>query len=366
VNISRILQPLNDTLLASLTGAEGIVFAGDRATIDYLRDFFAASEARSSHEYVCVEDGPPAQWLPTIGDRRIVVASARREDAIFRQVTDAHGRGPVLRLFADLFVNLTCGDSPMQSAEGSPPILAYAIVGTPRCGSEFLCNVLTSTGRAGFPEEHLRLESQMLTRYGRFDCARYFRALTMRRQTPNGVFGTKIISHFLREHARLDPKLRRDLRQLRYIHIVRQDRLGQAISALIASKTGIWHVRNEADQERHRQLLGSVTVDDDDLLRVNRLMGSFRRQDRKLAKFISKRRISHMTVTYERLVEDPAQHLASILAFLNLDVPAPDVAVTVKPTRSALSDTIRARYHDSIYGRRRARRERILRALGLK
>jgi trehalose 2-sulfotransferase len=367
VNVERILQPLDATLFSSLIGVDRLTFAGDRETIEHLRRFYAAAAAPSSHQYVSVADNPASQWLTALGDRRIVVASARNENEIASRLASEIGGRPVLSLFADLFVNLACSGDPMRPATtpSVAPSLAYAIVGTPRSGSEFLCNVLRSTGQAGYPEEHLRQESQLLTRYGRFDCVRYFDALMSRKTTPNGVFGTKIISHFLREHVRLAPGLKRSLKRLRYIHIVRRDRVGQAISAMIAGKAGIWHIRDDADQDRYRRVLDAMTVEDDDLLRVNRMISSFRRQDRQLSKFLRKHRVPSMTVAYEDLIANPAMHLGSILSFLNLDARVPDMAVTLKPTRSPLSDEVRARYADSIYGRRRARLAALLNAIGL-
>ena len=370
MRVERVLDPLKATLLASLAGIDRIAFAGDRATLEYLRTFFASAPVPSDHRYLCVDDGTPTDWVPELGNRRIVVASARREAEIFELLTREAASGlpalSVQRLFADLFVNLACGHAPLESAPvpAAEPVIAYAIVGTPRSGSEFLCNVLRSTGHAGYPEEHLRLESQVLTRYSRFDCVEYFRALMSRRTTPNGVFGTKIISHFLSEHVRLARGLTRDLERLHYIHIVRRDRVGQAISALIAGKIGVWHVRNDEDQDRYRRLLNSVTIADQDLRHVNRLIDGFRRQERRLSKFLRKHRLPTMTVIYEDLVENPAGQLTEILSFLKLDVRVPEVTVSLKPTRSALSDAVRTQYAESPYGRRRLRLARLLKSLG--
>jgi trehalose 2-sulfotransferase len=371
VSVERILDPLNGTLLSSLIGVERITFVGDRGTIEYLRRFFGAAPSPSSHEYVFVEGGTTTP-LSIPADRHIVIASAQNENAIFelvsRQTDPSASRPAVLRLFADLFVNLACHDPLFQPAEQpvSRPPVSYAIVGTPRCGSEFLCDALRATGQAGFPEEHLRMESQLLTHYSGFDCLKYFRALMSRRTTPNGVFGTKIISHFLIEHLRHARGLRRELRRLQYVHIVRQDRVGQAISAMIAEKAGIWHLRSNDDRDRYRRRLESMTIDEQDLLQVDRLLTRFRSHDRKLARFLRKHRLPAMTVTYEDLTGDPARHLTSILSFLHLDVRATDVTVGVEPTRSTLSDLVRARYSESIYGRRRSRATRLLRALGIR
>src|SRR6185503_6021426 len=148
--------------------------------------------------------------------------------------------------------------------------------------------------------------------------------------------GTKIISHFLFEHAMRAPELKRELTRLPYIHVMRRDRIGQAISALLASKTGVWHIRNEAEQARYARRLSGVTVTDADLQWVRWLEGGFEREDRQLQEFQAKHRLSAITVTYEDLIAHPSNQLKPILAFLGIEA---DTAVSVglKPTRTDLS-----------------------------
>jgi LPS sulfotransferase NodH len=352
----RVLEPLKRTLLPSLQGADRLVFVGDRRTIAVLRAFYEGAGSAPGSRFVEFTDAPGTDWKAILDGRCVVVASVRHEAALTEQVrrlASTHAVStPILRLFGDLFVNLACGQDPLQPSVEAPhvPPVAYAIVGTPRCGTEFLCDALTSTGAAGFPEEHLRLESQLLTRHGRFDCVAYFRALRSRRVTPNGVFGTKIISHFLFDHLRWAPKLHRELTSLRYIHIVRRDRIGQAISAMVASKTGVWHLRNDAERARYADLLAGLTIDARSLRHVRFLIGGFERQDRRLTAFLKKLGAPTLTVTYEDLVENPASELLSILSFLTLQVPAGDISVKLKTTRSPFSDMVRAKYIERYEG----------------
>jgi trehalose 2-sulfotransferase len=355
VTPDQVVQALEPTVLRTLIGGCPLAFVGDRATIDALRAAFARAAVASGHEYLSVEEGSE-RWRSALANRLIVVSSVADEESMSVEVTRrlaAEGIDrPVLKLFADLFVNVFCGArDPLQP---SPPLransnAAYAIVGTPRCGSEMLCDALTSTGAAGFPEEHLRLESQLLTRHCHFDCVRYFRMLRARRTTPNGVFGTKIISHFLKEHVKQSPGLRRELKQLRFIHVVRRDRVGQAISAMLASKTGVWHLRSDRDRATYEDLLRQVTIADADLRWIRWLVDGFKREDRQLRWFITRNRVRAMSVAYEDLIEQRSTQLRAMLSFLELDVTLPDDPITLKKTRSALSDQIRERYLASKY-----------------
>ena len=57
-----------------------------------------------------------------------------------------------------------------------------------------------------------------------------------------------------------------------------------------------------------------------------------------------------MTVTYENLIENPESELQAILGFLNLQIPAGNISVNLKPTRSAFSDMVRAKYNERYAG----------------
>jgi LPS sulfotransferase NodH len=355
----QVLEPLKQTLLARLIGIAPLAFIGDRRTIDYLRAFFAAADVPSDHRYICAEEQPATDWAAIIEDRRAIVASLTDEDAVFEDVTrriqELGSATPLLRLFADVFVNIACDAHPLDVVPepATPAAIRYAIVGTPRCGSEFLCHALSSTNAAGFPEEHLRLETQLLTRYARFDCARYFRILMSRRTTSNGAFGTKIISHFLHDHLSRVPALKDELRRFTFVHVIRRDRVRQAISALLASKTGIWHVRNEKEQANYRRLLANVTIDDSDLQWVKWLSGGFERENRQLHELLTKRKWPAITVYYEDLVSRPAEQLRSILTFLEIDADPAKISVGLKPTRSDFSDDVHRMYLESPYAHKR-------------
>jgi len=372
VETEQALEPLKHSLFARLRGIDSLAFAGDRRMIAWLQQYFDASDAPSDHQYICIDDHLRSDWDRAVRERRrVIVSSIADEDSVSRDVArEAYDGGittPVLRLFADVFVNLACDDEPLHDAQEPQAIssMKYAIIGTPRSGTEFLCKVLTSTGEAGFPEEHLRLESQLLTRYCGFDCTRYLRMLMARRTTPNGVFGTKIISHFLHEHLSRSPALKRDLSQFRFVQVVRRDRVAQAISALLASKTGIWHVRNDSEKENYERALSKVAITDLDLQWVRWLSDGFDRENRHLTEFVVRHRLQSITVTYEDVVTNPAVHLKPVASFLGIGSEGLDSFVALKPTRSVLSESILAQYRESKYSGKRQSVRSLFRAFRL-
>ena len=139
----------------------------------------------------------------------------------------------------------------------------YVIASTPRCGSTLLCHALWSTARVGAPREYLnpaqlrdwtlRLgpgwllkgpappTSQALTRGPLPQTAlrRYLDAIRARRSGPTGWFGLKVHHHHLVRWLG-EADLEAVLGPIHWIHLRREDRIGQALSWVRARQTGRW------------------------------------------------------------------------------------------------------------------------------
>jgi trehalose 2-sulfotransferase len=347
----QLLDQLQATLLIPLRSVDGLVFAGPRETIDYLRAFLARSSGGSRHGYLYLSDDSRT-WQQSVDGRPIVVASVLDEASAYADVVDRlagiGASASVRRLFADVLPNIISGADVFQDVADpdAGPSVSYAIFGTPRSGSEFLCQILSSTGLAGFPREHLQIESQLLTQFCGFDCQRYLRVLMSRAVTDNGVFGTKILSHFFMEHLSADPALERFLSRFACIHIVRSDRIGQAISAMLAAKTNVWHIESDEESSNYADLLARLTITDDDLRQVAEIAIGLEDHERYLARFFARHGINALTIRYEDLVDDPVAELKRIFSFLkiDLDVRVQSRPVLIRRTRSSLSEAIRERY----------------------
>jgi LPS sulfotransferase NodH len=233
----------------------------------------------------------------------------------------------------------------------SAPRVAYAIVSTPRCGSEFLCEALASTGVAGYPREHLRSHTERLRFHWQLDATTYLRAVMARRFTPNGVFGTKLISHFLFSHLSWSPDLERTLAEFRFIRLLRRDAIGQAISAAIASQTGTYHVRNAVQQERYEARLRGVSVTDGVLRLVAEIQTAFAEQERDLDELLRRIDASPLVIHYEELIDDPLPQVRAILSFLGVAASIDSVCVRVRKTESPLSNVVREIYLERLGGR---------------
>jgi trehalose 2-sulfotransferase len=146
------------------------------------------------------------------------------------------------------------------------PTASYIICSTPRCGSNLLCEALLRSGVAGWPEEFFaawaRPEAELAVP-ARQDLDRIFAAGT----TPNGVFGCKLMwEHFDRVIERLrgfavNPAapphrvLAAVFPGLAYLHIVRTDKVRQAVSLARAVQSGRWTEETNWAAELPRELL---------------------------------------------------------------------------------------------------------------
>ena len=215
------------------------------------------------------------------------------------------------------------GTNPIVGAEYDFPTYAgrprpYVIAESPRSGSQLLADLLWRSGQMGAPGEYLNVQytvPALLESFGLGSIEEpggmeaYLRALARRRTSPNGVFGLK--AHFaqLRPHVER-PALRRLLRRSRFVWLRRRDVLGQAISYLIALRSGRW-----------RQLRGASGT-------TQRFAFSTRAVDRALATIVGDERlwevafdasgVTPLVVWYEDLVKDPDPVCRAICAMMGV------------------------------------------------
>src|SRR5262245_15968954 len=114
----------------------------------------------------------------------------------------------------------------------------YALCTEPRSGSNYVCWLLDTTGVLGHPTEYFNVQTM---RFGLgmrdypSDPESQLSAITRLGTTSNGVYGLKLFSWQF-DLAKSTNWARR-LPSLRFIHLVRLDVLGQAISHVRALQT---------------------------------------------------------------------------------------------------------------------------------
>ena len=122
------------------------------------------------------------------------------------------------------------------------PTLAFLVCCTPRSGAGLLCEALEATGLAGHPHDFFEPDTAraLAERWGERPFGRYLERALEEGATPNGVFGARLTLEglgTLRRRLAADALAQR-LPELRYVWIVRRDRLRQAISWVRARQTG--------------------------------------------------------------------------------------------------------------------------------
>lgn len=356
----EVFQNLAETnLLEKLKSKRNLLFIGDEETIRYL-----AGELGPRHLYgiwpaLATEHSIDTDALGAHGT--VVVASVKDEHAIYRELNrylDSLGaRLRVLKLFDDAFVNLMSGRKLLGSSdcEVIRPHLSYAVAATPRSGSTFLCEILRSTGIAGHPAEHLRQPGVILAVHCRFDYLRYLRIMMTNKMTDNGVFGTKFISHFLRA---LERETGSDFGSIfrahisKIIHLVRRDKIAQAVSVVVARKTSVWHVFDKKTQHEYRERLQELEFTDEDLGEVHKYHQHIIGEEAYLGKLFQTYRLSPLVVEYEELLEDPERILRMMLEYLGVSTRHEQIVVqfNARKLRSDLSDRIMERYKERYLG----------------
>jgi LPS sulfotransferase NodH len=190
---------------------------------------------------------------------------------------------------------------------------------TPRCGSHFLGHALWQTGSFGVPLEYLNRRN--LPRWhARFRVATVtgvFHALRRCRTSPTGWFGIK--AHWSQYAPFAEHRLFGVLGGVqRVVHLVRRDRLAQAISLTLAQQTGQWISGARAT--------GTAVFDHDAIARNAAAITAQNRAWRACLDGWTGSPV--LRLAYEDMAADPAGSFARVAAFL-------DPAAAVQPQAAA-------------------------------
>jgi LPS sulfotransferase NodH len=171
----------------------------------------------------------------------------------------APGDASTISLFTDAVACFIAGANSLAR----PPRAGrcYYLLGTPRCGSTFVCDLLTSTRRLGRPTEHLKpWLRDYLTEAG-LSFATLIDSLHCYAATPNGIFGSKVVIDdlfaFLPDFA---DEVFAELRRSTVFLLLRGDKCAQAVSNVRSNRLSLYHVHEGEQAER---ALRDITFDAD-------------------------------------------------------------------------------------------------------
>jgi LPS sulfotransferase NodH len=230
-------------------------------------------------------------------------------------------------------------DATLDFPPGDPPLIRYAICSTPRSGSHFLGQLLFATGMLGCPLEYFNGRNVVRWRTradtaGELDLVAFLEGI---RTSPNGCFGVKAHYPHLRTLAQHCP-LAEFASQFAHIHIVRRDRLAQAVSFARAEQTDEWISRSASG--------GRTAVYDSQLIR--RCLIEIGRQNASWDYFFHAFGIRPLLIEYETLAVNPAEAVRQVAGFVGIDLPAyaPMPAPRTSKQRDPESDLWRDRFVD--------------------
>jgi LPS sulfotransferase NodH len=153
------------------------------------------------------------------------------------------------------------------------------------------------------------------------DFDRAYLAATLRAgEAGTGIFGLRLQQDYLRVLSetldRIYPGLPSDpdrfaraFGTIAYLHLVRADKVAQAVSLVKAEQSGLWH-RNADGSDYER--LGPPREPTYDFNAIHREVAELERADRAWVEWFDRHRISPVGLSYEALAEHPAETVAQI------------------------------------------------------
>ena len=207
--------------------------------------------------------------------------------------------------------------------------VAYLVCMTPRTGSGFLCDTLWETGLFGKPDEYffdLCYHPEYAVDDDKRDIRRYTRKVLNLGTGPNGVFGAKIMwNHFKELVTTIDTTRQtgttpdRSILEkffpaaVKYIWLVRDNKLRQAISLYKRNATGVYSIRGKGEIQTSCAPPSSEQLDE--------LIDWLECCDRQWRLFFDKNAIEPFRIRYESLPKQLTGTVYELTSFLNIDRP---------------------------------------------
>jgi trehalose 2-sulfotransferase len=222
----------------------------------------------------------------------------------------------------------------------------------PRSGSTMLCDLMAATGALGRPQSFYRPESisDWAKRLGvnkqagseEFERA-YLAAIRKHGTDVTGMFGLRLmwdsvegfvdrLSSVFGEQLSDAALFERAFGRPLYIHLVREDKVAQAVSLIRAEQTGQWHLSADGTVRQGTAEPLPVTYD---AQAIETEIASLTRDDAAWQDWFAVQGLSPLQTTYEDLASDPLSVLRFLLTAMDRD---PEVARDVEPATSKMAD----------------------------
>ncbi len=201
---------------------------------------------------------------------------------------------------------------------------------TPRSGSTMLCDLMTATGVLGRPASYYRPESisdwaRQLgddTEVGGAEFERaYLAAIRAHGTDASGTFGLRVMWDTMdgltdrlssifpdaqSDAALFDTAFGRPL----YVHLVREDKVAQAVSLVRAEQSGLWHLASDGSV---RQGAKETKPNQYDARAIEKEIAALTRDDAAWQSWFAAHNLKPVSVDYENLASDQRSEVTTIL-----------------------------------------------------
>ena len=208
-----------------------------------------------------------------------------------------------------------------------------------------LCDLLTDTRLAGKPESyfmepfyfewatHWRVVMDSWNSQQEFD-QEYINAAIHEGMDGTGVFGLRVqwrsLDGLMKRLSELHPNVEPHRELLfkvfgtkHYIHLIRRNKVAQAVSLLKAEQSGLWHLHANG---KERERLKNGEKPEYDFLGIKKHYDALQEHDRAWKVWFKLQEIQPVCLAYEDLVSDPRASLSSVFLAMGMDNGVPDQA----------------------------------------
>lgn len=211
----------------------------------------------------------------------------------------------------------------------------YVICGHPRCGSNYLCQLLDSTGTLGHPQDWFNGPGIRAREDASYPLSprEQLEQVRLRGMTANGVYGLKMFGTGFDRMAGLDWATA--LPGLQWVHLERLDLLGQAISDVRALQTGQYRSTGRPRGEPRF-----------DARAIRESLGRIARDIARWKLFFGHNGIAPLHLTYEGVVSAPQAAVDAVGALAGApgSHPIQTLRVSLEVQRDAVSDQWRQEF----------------------
>lgn len=237
-------------------------------------------------------------WQLTSVDR-LDVNACIKFDCRRGALQGSHVDPKLKNFFTEGVARFLAGSTADQRLQEAVQTKRYVLLATPRSGSTFLCDLLTSTGRMGNPTEHLKAWVGRYLATAGLQIGDFLQVLGRVCCTENGVFGTKIIiNDFFDLLARSEEILLEELKHIPVFVLVRSDKAAQAFSNVRSNMLGVYHLKSSEEATEVAK-----TRFEPELEKVFDMERWLLRQEADLLDLLTSNHITPCLINYETLIQ---------------------------------------------------------------